>query len=63
MGRWDENTAEWYEQTMIYCDLCGRIIPKNFWVVEEGTERLVFCDPDCEQLYHDYWVPSQDREA
>ena len=63
MGRWEENTAQWFEQTMIYCDLCGRIIPKNFWIVEDGTERLVFCNPDCEQLYNDYWLPSRDREA
>ena len=62
MGRWEENTAKWYEQTMVYCDLCGRIIPKNFWIVEEGVERLVFCDPDCEQLYRDYWLPSRKRE-
>ena len=62
MGRWEENTAKWFEQTMIYCDFCGRIIPKNLWVVEEGGERLVFCDPDCERLYNDYWLPSRDRE-
>lgn len=64
MGRWEKNTAKWFEQTMTYCDLCGRIIPKNFWVVEEerASARLVFCNPDCEQLYDDYWLPSRDRE-
>lgn len=62
MGRWEENTAKWFEQTMIYCDLCGRIIPKRFWVVEEGNERRLFCNPDCEQLHDDYWIPAQDRE-
>ena len=63
MGRWEENTAQWYEQTMVYCTLCGKIIPKNFWVVEEGGEKLVFCDSDCEQLYRDYWLPSQEQKA
>lgn len=63
MGHWEENTAKWYEQTMVYCDLCGKIIPKNFWVVKSETNRLVFCNPDCEQLYGDYWLPSQERKA
>ncbi len=63
MGRWEENTAMWFEQAMTYCDLCGRIIPKNFWVVEQGTERFVFCNPDCEQLHTNYWVPSKRQKA
>ena len=63
MSRWEENDAKWYEQTMVYCRLCGRIIPKRLWVVEEGSERLVFCDPDCEQLYRDYWLPARERKA
>ncbi len=62
MGHWEENTAKWYEQTMVYCNLCGRIIPKKFWIVEEGSEKLVFCDPDCEQLYQDYWLPAQNQQ-
>ncbi len=63
MGHWEENTAKWYEQTMVYCNVCGKIIPKNFWIVEEGAEKLVFCNPDCEQLYRDYWLPSQKPEG
>ena len=47
---------------MVYCELCGRVIPKNFWVVEEDSRELIFCDPDCEQLYRDYWVQTR-RQA
>ena len=46
---------------MVYCKLCGKIIPKNLWVVESGTETLVFCGADCERLYEDYWLPSQQQ--
>ena len=61
MGRWEKNTARWYEQTMVYCKLCGKIIPRNLWGVESGTETLVFCSADCERLYEDYWLPSQQQ--
>lgn len=63
MGRWEKNTAKWYEQTMLYCELCGKIIPKNLWIVDEEGEALVFCNPGCEQLYRDYRVPAQERNA
>ena len=63
MGRWEKNTAKWYEQTMVYCKLCGKIIPKNLWIADEGPERLVFCGPDCEELHRDYWVPSRQGRA
>lgn len=59
MGRWETNPTQWYEQTMVYCRLCGKIIPRRLWIVEEPRERLVFCAPECEQLYRDYWLPSR----
>ena len=63
MGTWRRNTAQWYEQTMVYCEMCGKIIPKNFWIVEIASRELVFCDPDCEQLYRDYWLGSRKAGA
>jgi len=27
------------------------------WVVMEDGEELVFCQPNCERLYRDYWLP------
>ena len=48
---------------MVYCEMCGKIIPKNFWIVEEASRELVFCDPACEQLYRDYWLRSRKAGA
>jgi len=62
MGHWEENPAKWYEQKMIYCSLCGRIIPKMFWIATVEDERYVFCEPDCENLYREYWLPSQSHQ-
>jgi hypothetical protein len=53
-GRWEENDAQWYELRMLYCDLCGRVIPKHLWKVEIGGETRTFCDDRCEALYRDY---------
>ena len=63
MSQWEENTAKWYEQTMVYCTLCGRLIPKRFWVAEVEAQELVFCGPDCEQLYRTYWLPAQQENV
>jgi hypothetical protein len=27
------------------------------WTAEVGGERADFCDPDCEALFVDYWLP------
>jgi ribosome-binding protein aMBF1 (putative translation factor) len=39
------------------CKVCGKTIPTRAWIVVLHGEELVFCDPDCERLYHDYWLP------
>jgi hypothetical protein len=57
MGRWEENQTRWYETQFIYCDLCGRVIPKQLWVEETNGERHVFCNEKCAALYHDYLHP------
>ena len=59
MGRWEEKKAQWYELVMLYCDLCGRIIPKFFWAAEVRGQRHMFCGPECERLYREYWLPQQ----
>jgi hypothetical protein len=53
-GRWVENDARWFELRMLFCDLCGRIIPKHLWQVELGGVTRTFCDPACEALYRSY---------
>ena len=33
-ARWVENDARWFELRLLYCDLCGKVIPKHLWQVE-----------------------------
>jgi hypothetical protein len=56
-GRWEPHHVEWWETNVINCSLCGQMIPRDLWVVEEGGDRRVFCGPDCEDLYRTYWLP------
>ncbi len=63
MGRWEENTAKWYELKTDYCSLCGVIIPKMFWVTEVEGKSLVFCGEACEQLYRDYWLSDRTKKT
>lgn len=49
-GRWEENTAPWYEQTMVYCDTCGMLLPKRQFVVRKSSVINRFCGPECARL-------------
>ena len=53
MSRWIENDAQWYEQRMLHCGCCGRLIAKHLLVADDG-EQKIFCSEACEQLYRDY---------
>ena len=53
-GRWSENDARWFEMRLLYCDLCGRVIPKYLWQVEIDGHARTFCDEACEGLYRSY---------
>ncbi len=53
-GRWVENDARWFETRMLYCELCGRVIPKHLWQVVLGGVTHTFCDQGCEALYQSY---------
>jgi len=60
MGYWKKTNVEDYSKgTEInnYCCLCGKIIPRNLWVVEKDNQELQLCDPECERIYRDYWLP------
>jgi hypothetical protein len=64
-GRWVENDARWFETRMLYCDLCGRIIPKHLWQIMLDGATRTFCDPACEALYRSYIQgarPAAERE-
>lgn len=54
MAAWKDNDAEWFEERMIHCGACGRMIAKRY--LEErfpgGSEK--FCGQECLTLYTDY---------
>ena len=45
------------ETNIINCQLCGQMIPKDLWVANLDGERKVFCSPECEEIYLQYWLP------
>ena len=47
MRRWIENDAEWYEQTLIHCGCCGRLIAKHLLSTEIDGHAHIFCSHDC----------------
>ena len=59
MSSWqDKGLANSYmETTSVRCSLCGKAIAKKAWVVEGEHGEKIFCEPDCERLYIDYWIP------
>jgi hypothetical protein len=54
MSRWIENDAQWYEQRMLHCGCCGRLIAKHLLFADADGEQKIFCSEACEQLYRDY---------
>jgi ribosomal protein L24E len=57
MGHWEKRNVEWWETNVINCSLCGQMIPRDIWVVEEDGEKRLFCSEECERLYREYWLP------
>jgi hypothetical protein len=54
---WREHTVSWRATNLVYCDLCGRLLPRRAWTAVVEGELRRFCEPDCETLYRDYWLP------
>jgi hypothetical protein len=54
MAVWMENDADWFEERMIHCGLCGRMIAKHFLQEHFPTGDVKFCSEDCLGLYHNY---------
>ncbi len=49
--------SAYFDNTAVHCCLCGKTIARMAWVVSRGDTELTFCEPDCERLYKDYWLP------
>ena len=41
----------------VACRLCGRPLFGRVWSAEVDGEPADFCDPDCETLFVEYWLP------
>jgi predicted nucleic acid binding AN1-type Zn finger protein len=54
MAEWRENDAEWYEERMIHCATCGRMIAKRYLAEKSEPGTKTYCGEECLALYHDY---------
>jgi len=59
MGEWQERgrASDYLNQRDVDCVFCGKSIPRRAWVLIREGHELIFCDPECERLYQDYWLP------
>ncbi len=61
-GRWRAHRPQLYETEMVTCDVCGKVIPTDYWEVTEGDRTYRFCDEQCERLFREYWQPNYGQE-
>jgi hypothetical protein len=54
MAVWLENDAEWFEERMIHCGTCGRMIAKRFLREVFPPGDVDFCGEECLDLYVNY---------
>jgi len=54
MAAWKANDAEWFEERMIHCGTCGRMIAKRYLEEEFPAGSVKFCGDECLALYVDY---------
>jgi len=57
LGRWHPRSPRLYETETTTCAVCGKVIPADYWAVDEDGRVHRFCDQECERLYRDYWQP------
>ena len=58
MGEWRTLTVDWGRpNAAVACRLCGRPLFGRAWSAEAEGETVDFCDPACEQLFTEYWLP------
>ena len=59
MAVWRENDAAWFEERMLHCALCGRMIAKRYLAASSDHDDAIFCSKDCFGLYDNYWLPER----
>lgn len=58
MKGWQQRgkAKDYMDTSTVDCQVCGKTIATRAWVVEKNGQETVFCNPDCERLYYDYWI-------
>ena len=54
MGKWvelDTSYLSYVRPEFLYCEACGKMIPKEAWVTEKEGKGVSFCNEQCEELY------------
>ena len=54
MAEWRQNDAEWFEERMVHCATCGRMIAKRYLAETSELGTKTYCSEECLDLYHDY---------
>lgn len=59
MGEWQERgrASDYLNQRAVDCRFCGKSIPRRAWVAVQDGRESIFCDPECQRLYREYWLP------
>ena len=57
MGEWQTAEISYLKANRNACDLCGHRIAVRYWGAAVGGAPKMFCSPQHERLYHDYWLP------
>jgi hypothetical protein len=54
-GSWEERSlaGNYLLKRSVHCTCCGRMLIGQVWV----SGGRVFCEPECEHLYREYWLP------
>lgn len=56
-GEWRFPAGSWARPASVVCRLCGRPLFGRVWRSVVNGVPCDFCDPGCEALLHDYWLP------
>ena len=57
MGEWRTLERDWSRPPQVSCRLCGRPLFGRVWSAPVEGANADFCDPGCERLFHEYWLP------
>ena len=54
---WVELPRQLYVTTVCHCDCCGKMLARRFLRRHHAGRPMRFCDAQCAELWHDYWLP------